>query len=265
MSAGVATVTKREISSAAIVIGVMGLSGLSHTASAGLLVVVPPLYAHTDAPGSHTLPLNTGSRIEEIIIDNALLASIGILPGSMLQGLGFRANASEASSPAMAFSSYDIKLGVAALSAASASPTFANNVVGGNAGFTTVRSGALSLAAGYFPTGGSPNAFGAPIVFSTPYYYSGAGNGLVVEITHAAGSASLFMDAYGFTSVSGITSFNATSATATADTGPPAGGGNQASVNTTIIAFDVPEPASWTVMGLGLLGLSGVRARRMAR
>ncbi len=220
-------------------------------------VTVPQIYAATEAPSGHSLLTNTGSRLAEIIYDNATLAAAGIVPGTVLGGISFRATAGSGPSPALAFADWTVKIGVAANDAASAVATFADNVTGGNGGFLTVRTGALILPAGTFPTGGSPNAFAPPIGFSTPFVYTGAGQGLVVEFIHTAGNNSVFLDSFDRTSIPGIASFNADSTTATAETAQ-----NRVSLTTTVVAFDVPEPATLALLAAGAAALASLRRRR---
>jgi len=74
-----------------------------------------------------------------------------------------------------------------------------------------VRSGALTVPQGSFPTGGNPNTFGFEIQFSTPYLYDG--QDLLITLRHTGqGNAGLdfFMDSINnslSTTVSDLTLF----------------------------------------------------------
>src|SRR5690349_4563859 len=59
-----------------------------------------------------------------------------------------------------------------------------------------VHTGPLTIGAGDYPTGGSPNAFGATISFTTPYTYTGGP--LLLEYSHTPFPSTVsFADAVG--------------------------------------------------------------------
>lgn len=240
----------------ALVAGVILLAG---AAQAMPIVTVPVGLTDVDGSLSHTLLTNAGSRVQQIIYDNSVLAAAGITTGTVLNGVAFRANGgATGATPAISFGDWTVRIGVAATPAATATANFDSNVTGGAGGYVTVRSGPLSLGAGYFPaTGAAVNGFSVPIGFSTPFVYTGAGQGLVVTFTHDSGSANIFLDAFIRGTQTGIASFNATTAAATDEAA-----NNLASGSTTVVGFDVPEPMALSLLALGGIALAGVRRRR---
>jgi hypothetical protein len=135
------------------------------------------------------------------------------------------------------------------------SATFADNR---GADFTTVRSDPLTINAGDFPGGGSPNDFGW-ITFSTPYEY--LGGDLLVEVAYQGFSLGRDADAaYPYDSSLAQTAFGNDFNSTTAD----AGLYNEAIVMGFMTATNitpVPEPSAAVMFGIGSL-LLVFRARR---
>ena len=110
------------------------------------------------------------------------------LINNQLTSIAFRSTATvPLFSPSIAYSyaNYDIYL-AQSVAPQNRSFTFNNNIVGTK---TQVKSGVLTIPAGSFPTGSSPNDFGYQINFNSSYLYTG-GN-LVIEIRHSGYTATV--------------------------------------------------------------------------
>ncbi len=163
---------------------------LTGSASAGLITqVVPQQYADTPGTGTFIGPMAIGSRTNQFLIHESLLTN---LVGLQLTGVSFRLPASATTDwpgQQITYSNYDIYLS-GSVDPADRSFVFAENIVGPQ---TQVRSGALTIDANAFPSGGSPNDFGVTIGFDNWVY--GGGN-LLLEIRHTGnGTASRALDA----------------------------------------------------------------------
>ncbi|MCB9841237.1 MAG: hypothetical protein H6809_06280 [Phycisphaeraceae bacterium] len=141
-------------------------------------VVIPNDRAAVAGDGAFLSPLAFIPRSYQMLIHADELFP---LVGENLTGITFRLTPG-AGSPWPAaettYANYDIYLSDC-VDPALRSIVFALNVVGPQ---TQVRSGPLVIPAGSFPAGGSPNAFGFVIDFTSPFLYSG-GN-LAIEIRH---------------------------------------------------------------------------------
>jgi hypothetical protein len=218
--------------------------------SAVSAVVVPNAFENTVGGGSFLGPLSTAQRTYQLLIDESQLT--GLL-GQQINSVTWRLlPAATADWPAadVNYADFDIYLGPS-VDPSARSLTFALNYAGPQ---TQVRNGPLNVPAGSFDSGSSPNAFGLPFTFDTPYLYNGGD--LLVELRHTGhGATSASNDAiltanpaYG-TLVSAAWS---TSSTATS--------GSQG--NAIITQFGlVPEPASMLVGVVGI-GLLSIRRRR---
>jgi len=115
----------------------------------------------------------------------------GIAVGSQITGMAFRLDSSASTSPAsdLTWTNYDIVLSQpsATFSTNTATP-FASNL---GADATAVRSGSLTITAGSYTGGGSPNPFGPFILFTTPYTYTGTA--LVIQIRSSGASGADFV------------------------------------------------------------------------
>ena len=206
----------------AIRLAVALVASLTLTSVIEAQVAVPNQYATTlsGTQGLNTLIRDTGnSRTAQLLIDAAELA--GIPAGSSITGITYRmyTGAAAAFPPTNAtWADYTISVGPG-VALGSASTTFASNFSGAA---STVRSGPLTITAGTFTSGASPNAFGTYIPFTTPYVYPG-GN-LVIEIRHTGSDitnpAGSFLEAVDTTNPDyGVRYWSATATGAAATTG----------------------------------------------
>ena len=162
-------------------------------AQAQSLVTVPNANAAVEGSNGLNTMIQSQARTLQTIISASELTTV--LNGQ-ITGLTFRLNSSElAAQPSVNvnFSNYDIYLGQAATTPTTISNTFANNYVLGTK--TQMRSGALSLASGYFPRTNpvGPNDFAAIIGFNlSGGNYNYTGGDLLIELTHTGNGATNF-------------------------------------------------------------------------
>ena len=157
---------------------IVGICLAATTVPADPTVIVPGEFTSTDANTSDNAPLGAISSQQHFqqVFSASILTNLSI--GELITGIGFRVEGNESALPAQTISEFDIGIGQSANAPGDLSATFADNR---GADFMTVRSGPLTINAGDFPGGDSPNDFGW-ISFSTPYEYEG-GN-LLVEIAY---------------------------------------------------------------------------------
>lgn len=160
--------------------------------------VIPNAYESTLGGLTFAGPLANSQRTYQLLIAASQLTD---LLNKELTSLTFRIppNATEAwPSSQVEFTNYDIYLSGSVSPPNRSLTSFPSNVVGTQ---TLVRSGGLSIPAGSFPSGTSPNSFGLQIAFSTNWLY--IGGDLLIEIRHTGFSGtSRSVEAIG-TSVTG--------------------------------------------------------------
>jgi hypothetical protein len=153
--------------------------------------VIPAAYASAPGTGVFTGPLGTTARTYQLLMHESLLTD---LVGKEISAFQFRlppAASAPWPSADITFNSYDIYLS-GSVPPANRSLTFADNVVGTQ---TLVRSGSLTIRAGLYPSGSSPNDFGDRITFDTLWLYTGGH--LLFELRHTGftGATSSSIDA----------------------------------------------------------------------
>src|SRR5262245_48565353 len=141
--------------------------------------VVPAPFETTEGASSQFSSLTSGERTLQFVYDSTQLG--GLTAGTMISGLAFRLDSAFFGWPAgsRTWSSYNIQLSKSLNDPGALSLTFANNI-GGDV--VIVRSGSLTLSAGSFSAGGTPNDFGPVISFTTSYLYTGGD--LLITIRH---------------------------------------------------------------------------------
>jgi hypothetical protein len=222
--------------------------GICLTAATGLAdqtIIVPGQFALAEAGSSDNAPLGATEQHFQQVFSSALLTNISV--GNWIDGIAFRVEGNETAVPAQTIPVYNISLSQSANAPGSLSATFANNR---GADFLTVRSGALTVNAGDFPGGSSPNNFGW-IQFSTPYQYQGGD--LLIEVAYQGFSAGRDADAvYPFTANLAQTAFGNGYNSTTTDAGLYA----EALVmgfSITSVLVPIPEPSAFFIIGVGFL------------
>jgi hypothetical protein len=156
-------------------------SDYSDYAELPTFTVVPTAYENTPGTATFTGPLASTARTYQLLIAaNQLPGLLGLVH---MKSISFRLPVSATTNwPAsdVTYPSYDIYLS-GSVDPANRSFTFSQNVVGSQ---KKVRSGPLTITAGSYTTGNSPNEFGVEILFDSVYIYPG-GN-LLIEIRHSA-------------------------------------------------------------------------------
>ena len=141
--------------------------------------VIPNSYATVGGTGAFTGPFSTLARTYQWLINANQLTT---MVGNNIVSLAMRIPTSSAANWPTAdvtFTNFDIYIGPGR-APASRSLTFDSNFTGTK---TLVRSGSLVITANSYTFGGTPNAFGPAITFTTPYLYSGGD--LLVEMRHS--------------------------------------------------------------------------------
>ncbi len=209
------------------------------TASAAT-IIVPSQFANTEAGSSDNAPLGVSEQHFQQVFSSTLLTGLSV--GDLIDGLAFRVQGNETALPAQTISTYDISLSQSPNAPGSLGFTFVSNR---GSDFQTVRSGPLTINAGDFPGGSSPNSFGW-ISFSTPYEYKGGD--LLIEVSYQGFSAGRDADAaYPYTAGLAQTAFGTGFSSTTAD----AGIFNEALV-IGLSTISVPEPPAFLMVGFGL-------------
>lgn len=174
------------------------ISGFGPTSPANRAVfVIPSTYSGTPGTAGFLGPLSNAQRTYQLLIHESLLTD---LAGKDLNGIYWRLLSSASSNwPAsdLSYTDFDIYLSES-VTPANRSFTFAENVVGVQ---KKVRSGPLTILAGTYPSGSTPNNFGPVIEFDSTWTY--VDGHLLVELRHSVSSGtSTSVDALG-TSTSG--------------------------------------------------------------
>jgi hypothetical protein len=178
------------------------------------LFAVAPVSASTlvlpiagEGDNQFNTPLQSGARTLQFVYHSSLLASIP--SGSDINGMAFRLNGGVATWPASTrtWTNYDIYLSTSVNAPGSLSLTFADNI---GPDVVNVRSGSLTVGAGDYSGGETPNDFGPTIVFSTPFTYTGGnllftirhtGNGVESQLADAnSNDPGLYETVFNFTS-----------------------------------------------------------------
>lgn len=166
--------------------------------------VMPNAYSGTGGTGSFIGPLSNAQRTYQWLINENQLTA---LVGNNITALTTRIPVSAGSNwPAAdaTYANYDIYL-APSRPPSQRSLTFDSNIVGTK---VQVRSGSLFISAGSYTTGSTPNNFGPPITFTTPYLYTGGH--LLVELRHSTSNGTNQSNDAILTSTSGYgTNFSA--------------------------------------------------------
>jgi hypothetical protein len=218
---------------------VVGICLTAATVFADQIFIYPGAYALVEGGSSDNAPLGVVEQHFQQVYSSALLTNL--TAGDWINAIGFRVQGNETALPAQTIPIYNISLSQSPNAPGSLDATFANNR---GADFLTVRSGALTVNAGDFPGGGSPNAFGW-ITFSTPYQYQGGD--LLIEVASQGFTAGRDVDAiYPTTANLAQTAFGTGYNSTTADAGLYA--------EALVMGFSVqtvPEPSAWLLFGAG--------------
>jgi hypothetical protein len=232
---------------------VIGICLTAATVFADQTIIVPGQFALAEAGSSDNAPLGASEQHFQQAFSSALLTNLSA--GDWIDGIAFRVQGDETALPAQTIPIYDISLSQSPNAPGSLSATFADNR---GADFLTVRSGALTVNAGDFPGGSSPNNFGW-IPFSIPYQY--LGGDLLIEVDYQGFSVGRDADAvYSFSASLAQTAFGNGYNSTTADAGIYA---EALVMGFSIMTTPVPEPSAFLMLGVGFLLLVSGRRRKI--
>lgn len=234
---------------------ILSALALAAAASAQTTTVVPFGFDATEGNSSSSTLFTPSATSLQVFYSEAFLAAAGITPGAVLDGMAYRRTGGGTTGPLgdTTMAEYNIFMSPSFADPASMTTTYANNVVGAQ---TQVHGSSITFPANSFPGGGTPNAFGPMIDFSTPYVYTGGS--LLIEVRRSArtGNTSSFNTDFDSTpgSVAGARMlFNLTSNTAA--TGTLSNGAHIFQLRY------IPAPGSVALAGMAALAL-GRRRRR---
>ena len=234
---------------------VIGICLTAATVLADQTFVVPGEYASVEAGSSDNAPLGASEQHFQQVYSSTLLTNLSV--GDWIDAIAFRVDGKETALPAQIIPIYDISLSQSPKPSGNLDATFANNR---GADFLTVRSGPLTINAGDFPGGSSPNGFGW-ISFSTPYQYQGGD--LLIEVNYQGFSAGRDADCvYSYSASLAQTAFGNGYNSTTADAGIYA---EALVMGFSIMTEPVPEPSVSLMLGIGALLLIPVVAEKNPR
>lgn len=226
-------------------------------AGAAFAVVVPNSAAGVEGDGTFALTATAAAgRTYQFVIGANQLTG---LMNFNLTAMSFRLNGASAAWPASAtnYADWEIRIGPSVAPSAMSS-TFAANFT---AGTTLVRDGGHTWAPGDFSSGGSPNAFGAKLMFNQASY-AYTGGDLAIEMRFSAQTGNTTAPSFDAILASGGPAngwgvdFNARWTSNMAGTT----GGNANFLVMNLQGSPIPEPASMIALGAGALAI--VRRRR---
>lgn len=173
--------------------------------------------------------------------------------GDVITGLAFRVDSIGPAPAPQTVANYEIRLSRSPRTPGTLSNTFADNR---GADEVIICVGPLTIAAGDYPTGSTPNAFGATITFMSPYTYTGGP--LLLEYSHTPfPSSPSFADA-AENIADGQSAFGKGFGATMADIGM--------SNDVVIVRFTtVPEPTSLALVGVGGVALALRGRKRQAK
>jgi hypothetical protein len=237
----------RFAASLALIVAVLALP-----ASALAQAVVPAGSAAAPGASAEGTSLGDFSNRVQSIYGTSLLTDLHV--GDVITGLSFRVDTDGPAPAAQTISNYEIRLSKSSKTPGTLSNTLADNR---GADEVIVRTGPLNIAAGDYPTGASPNAFGATIAFTTPYTYTGGP--LLLEYSHTPfPSTHSFADAATVNAADGQSAFGTGFSATTADIGM--------TTDVVVVRFQVvPEPATALAAIIPLLAMRTRRDRKHDR
>jgi hypothetical protein len=225
-------------------------------------VVVPNSTTATEGDSTFSLTTvsgGTGRTYQMSIAAGQLIGEVG----QQITGMKWRLDGpATAAWPSVDtnFASFNVFVGPG-LAPGTTSATFASNFT---AASTQVRSGALTILAGSFTSGFTPNTFGPALTFTTPYLYTGGNLTIELRMTQQSGAttqspfdgeSSLGGPGNGWgVDFSARFANDSTATTATVTTGN--------FLVTNLITSGVPEPSSLALVGLSIAAVAVWKKRR---
>src|SRR6516164_9406239 len=146
--------------------GLVAMISISVCAQARAQVVVPAGFDGTEGTSAEGTSLGDFSNRVQSIYGTSLLTGLHV--GDVITGLAFRVDSIGPAPAPQTVANYEIRLSKSPRTPGTLSNTLADNR---GADEVIVHTGPLTIAAGDYPTGSTPNAFGALIGFTTPYTY----------------------------------------------------------------------------------------------